>query len=145
MAANGGQRTVTILIYLNDVPRGGATHFPSINRSIQPQKGMALVFFPATTDGILDPLALHEAQPALDPKYVAQIWIRQGNHHALVEEASKRLNPILGPPLKVEELTPPTTTATAADQQNQNDRFRKKKHWWEKKVGKSAPSVSVRI
>ena len=46
-AANGGQRTVTVLVYLNDVPRGGATAFPSLNIEVQPRRGMALVFFPS--------------------------------------------------------------------------------------------------
>ena len=33
-AANGGQRTVTVLVYLNDVPRGGSTRFPALNSLI---------------------------------------------------------------------------------------------------------------
>ncbi|KAL3894301.1 MAG: hypothetical protein SGARI_007789, partial [Bacillariaceae sp.] len=78
-ASNGGQRTVTVLIYLNDVARGGETSFPTLRLQVKPVQGMALVFFPATMDGALDPRALHAALPAVDPKYVSQIWIRQGN------------------------------------------------------------------
>jgi prolyl 4-hydroxylase len=78
-ASNGGQRTVTVLIYLNDVERGGQTFFPSLQLQVQPVQGMALIFFPATVDGVLDPRALHAALPAIDPKFVSQIWIRQGN------------------------------------------------------------------
>ncbi len=99
-AANGGQRTVTVLVYLNDVHQGGATAFPNINLQIQPIQGMALVFFPATVHGILDRQALHAALPALDTKYVSQIWIRQGSYFG---QASKRLSQLMGLPLVANE------------------------------------------
>lgn len=50
---------MTVLVYLNDVAQGGATSFPNLNLQIQPKQGMALVFFPATLDGLLDRRALH--------------------------------------------------------------------------------------
>lgn len=104
-ASNGGQRTITVLVYLNDVIHGGATSFPNLNLQIQPRQGMALVFFPATVDGVLDRQALHAALPALDTKYVSQIWIRQGMY---LGQASKRLSQLMGPPLTM----PTTTTST---------------------------------
>jgi len=45
-AANGGQRLVTLLIYINDVPRGGKTLFNELNLYSKPQKGSALLFLP---------------------------------------------------------------------------------------------------
>lgn len=87
-AANGGQRTITVLTYLNDVPRGGATSFPNLNIQVQPRRGMAVVFFPSTLDGLLDKMALHAAMPAVDVKYVSQVWIRQTNYEG---RPSKRL------------------------------------------------------
>mmetsp|Transcript_6760 Transcript_6760/g.15405 ORF Transcript_6760/g.15405 Transcript_6760/m.15405 type:complete len:636 (-) Transcript_6760:316-2223(-) len=87
-AANGGQRTATVLVYLNDVPRGGSTAFPNLNLQVQPRRGMALVFFPSTLDGLLDKMALHAALPAVDVKYVSQVWIRQTNYAG---QPSKRL------------------------------------------------------
>jgi len=87
-ASNGGQRTVTVLVYLNDVERGGHTSFPALNLDVKPQKGMALIFFPATVDGLLDKKAMHAAQPAIDTKYVSQVWIRQGNYDGV---PSKRM------------------------------------------------------
>jgi prolyl 4-hydroxylase len=79
-AANGGQRVVTVLVYLNDCVEGGQTQFPVLNLQVLPRKGTALVFFPATIDGYLDQMALHAALPAIDTtKYVSQVWIRQGN------------------------------------------------------------------
>lgn len=87
-ASNGGQRTVTVLTYLNDVERGGHTAFPNLNLEVQPKKGMALIFFPATVDGLLDKNALHAAMPAIDTKYVSQVWIRQGRYEGV---PSKRI------------------------------------------------------
>jgi prolyl 4-hydroxylase len=87
-AANGGQRTVTVLVYLNDVLRGGETSFPTLNIDVQPKKGTALVFFPSTIDGLLDQNTLHAAKPAIDTKYVSQVWIRQGYYDGI---PSKRI------------------------------------------------------
>eukprot|EP00934_Nitzschia_sp_Nitz4_P007762 Nitzschia sp. Nitz4//scaffold36_size144017//35697//37012//NITZ4_003073-RA/size144017-snap-gene-0.206-mRNA-1//-1//CDS//3329549417//7752//frame0 len=96
-ASNGGQRVITVLVYLNDVPEGGATSFPVLNLQVQPKKGSALVFFPATVDGFLDRNALHAACPAVEPhtKYVSQVWIRQS---AYTGQPSKRLSHTLGAP-----------------------------------------------
>ncbi|KAG7344019.1 procollagen-proline dioxygenase [Nitzschia inconspicua] len=94
-AANGGQRVVTVLVYLNDCEQGGQTEFPAMNLQVSPRKGTALVFFPATVDGYLDKMALHAALPAIDTKYVSQVWIRQGNYYG---QPSKRLPNTLGVP-----------------------------------------------
>lgn len=91
-AANGGQRVVTVLIYLNDVEKGGQTNFPMLDIKVQPKMGKALVFFPSTVDGYLDKKALHAALPAVDVKFVSQIWIRQGDYEGF---PSKRLNQIM--------------------------------------------------
>lgn len=104
-AANGGQRVATVLVYLNDVPYGGATSFPALNLQVQPRRGMALVFFPATVDGLLDRNALHAALPAMEPytKYVSQVWIRQGNYTG---QPSKRLSQTLGIPFNQNVIPP---------------------------------------
>ena len=94
-ASNGGQRTVTVLVYLNDVYQGGATSFPALGLQVQPRQGTAVVFFPATVDGLLDKMALHAALPAIDTKYVSQVWIRQGEY---VGHPSKRLAQTMGVP-----------------------------------------------
>ena len=82
-------------MYLNDVQHGGATRFPALNLEVQPRQGMALVFFPATVDGCLDKMALHAAMPAIDTKFVSQVWIRQSNYNG---QPSKRLTQTMGPP-----------------------------------------------
>ena len=71
-----GQRIGTVLIYLNDVPNGGATFFNNINVRVQPKQGMAIVFFPAKMDNTIDSNALHTAETASDLKWVSQVWLR---------------------------------------------------------------------
>ena len=74
----GGQRVCTCLIYLNDATAGGHTRFNRLGFEVAPRKGCAVIFFPGFADtGELDPRVLHEARPAVDTKYVCQIWIRE--------------------------------------------------------------------
>ena len=80
--SNGGQRVCTVLLYLNDVAHGGATAFPRLDVRVQPCKGRAIVFFPGTLDGELDMAALHAALPAVDTKFVSQVWVRQRPYDA---------------------------------------------------------------
>jgi len=75
--ANGGQRVATVLCYLNDVSEGGATAFRRVNFEVKPKKGNALIFFPGFMNGELDMDALHAGTPAIDTKWVSQVWIRQ--------------------------------------------------------------------
>ncbi len=73
----GGQRIATVLIYLNDCAEGGHTSFPTVGLSVKPKKGTALVFFPCKADGTPDTRTLHAALPAVDEKWVSQVWVRQ--------------------------------------------------------------------
>jgi hypothetical protein len=108
--ASGGQRIATLLVYLTGLEDsdGGATLFRDLGRPaeeggpqylrVQPQKGSALLFFPAA-GGIphapLDFRTLHcgeaVAKDASQDKWIAQLWLRQkaytptappGNTHA---------------------------------------------------------------
>ena len=74
--AQGGQRVATVLCYLNDVALGGATAFPKLGISVRPKRGRCLLFFPGHLDGRMDEQTLHEAQPAVDTKWVTQVWVR---------------------------------------------------------------------
>jgi hypothetical protein len=49
----GYQRRATLLLYLNDVPEGGATKFDIIDIGVQPVKGDALLFFPSFQVGVI--------------------------------------------------------------------------------------------
>lgn len=82
-----------MLVYLNDCFSGGQTQFPALNLEVSPRRGTALVFYPASVDGYLDKRALHAALPAVDVKFVSQVWIRQTSYNGL---PSKRLRTTLG-------------------------------------------------
>lgn len=71
-----GQRIATVLIYLNDVSKGGATFFNELDFRVQPKKGSCVIFFPAKFDGTPDPKHLHTAENAEDIKWVSQVWVR---------------------------------------------------------------------
>lgn len=79
---NRFQRQATLLVYLNSVQSGGATHFGRLNVSIQPEIGKALLFFPAFSDGTPDPRTIHTAQSPETVKWVTQVWIAGGNPRA---------------------------------------------------------------
>ena len=60
-------RYFTVLCYLNDDFEGGLTSFPTLNFSVVPQKGKAIIF-PATY--------LHRADPVLaGTKYILVSWL----------------------------------------------------------------------
>ncbi|MGJ8620691.1 MAG: 2OG-Fe(II) oxygenase [Methylophilaceae bacterium] len=76
--AKGGQRIITVIMYLNNAIAGGATIFPEINLSVYPKKGSALYFSYCSTDGAVDPLTLHGGEPVREgEKWIATKWIRQ--------------------------------------------------------------------
>mmetsp|Transcript_764 Transcript_764/g.1606 ORF Transcript_764/g.1606 Transcript_764/m.1606 type:complete len:386 (-) Transcript_764:1208-2365(-) len=96
-ANRGGQTLATLLVYLNDVEKGGLTRFGKLSSSvaighsdtdpmnsdadnklvIQPKRGDALLFFPADRNGQFDPRTEHEGMPAIDEKWIARIWKHQ--------------------------------------------------------------------
>ena len=81
MDGQGGQRLVTCLVYLNSVEKGGATHFPSLNKSMQPEAGKLLIFWNVYegTDR-LHPDSLHAGQPVeVGEKWAFNLWFRAGD------------------------------------------------------------------
>lgn len=81
--SHGGQRIITIIMYLNDVAAGGATIFPEINLNIYPKKGSALYFSYFSTSGKVDPLTLHGGAPVIEgEKWIATKWLRQDAYTA---------------------------------------------------------------
>lgn len=73
----GGQRVATLVMYLNQPERGGATTFPDVKFEVAPIKGNAVFFsydrpHPMTR-------SLHGGAPVLDgEKWVATKWLREG-------------------------------------------------------------------
>lgn len=90
----GGQRTATVLMYLNDPEEGGETVFPSAGpagskcrcggkesrgMSVQAKKGRAVVFWALTPEGKEDSKSLHGSCDVVKgSKWSATKWIRTG-------------------------------------------------------------------
>lgn len=81
-----GQRTRTLLVYLNDGFEGGATEFPRLEVAYKPPRGCAMVFDSVKPDGSVDPMTLHAgAPPTSGQKWVISKWFR-----------TKALRPVAG-------------------------------------------------
>ena len=78
--AKKGQRSATVLVYLNDVDNGsGKTSFPKVGIEVSPQRGKALYFRNTTSDGSIDPRSLHAGLAVQGEgvvKWALNIWIR---------------------------------------------------------------------
>jgi prolyl 4-hydroxylase len=70
-------RLVTLQVFLNDVRRGGETNFtaPGVELSVRPQKGMAVLHFPGSTDFKADPRTLHEGATVISTKWILVTWL----------------------------------------------------------------------
>ena len=76
--ARGGQRTWTVMIYLNAVERGGETCFKRLGRCFTPAPGLALAWNNLQADGKPNPFTLHEAMPVEQGcKWVITKWFRE--------------------------------------------------------------------
>ena len=81
---NGGQRVVTMIIYLNDDFTGGATYFPNLNKTFIPTKYNALLFYSLEKNGNkCHPLSLHAGMPVeTGQKYIANVWLREREYNS---------------------------------------------------------------
>jgi prolyl 4-hydroxylase len=78
MKAQGGQRTWTAMIYLNDVEEGGATWFPLAGLRVKPKKGLMLIWNNMSPDGSPNQNTLHEGMAVQQgTKYVITKWFRE--------------------------------------------------------------------
>ena len=74
----GGQRIATLVVYLNNVPAGGATAFTRLGLEIAPVKGNAIFFVYRRADGTMDENTLHAGLPvARGEKWIASKWLRE--------------------------------------------------------------------
>jgi prolyl 4-hydroxylase len=73
-----GQRTWTVMIYLNQVEAGGATRFKAIDKIVQPEAGKLLGWSNLRPDGTPNPSTLHHAMKVrAGVKYVITKWFRE--------------------------------------------------------------------
>ena len=72
----GGQRVATLIMYLNQPEKGGATDFPDLGLRVEPRRGQAVFFNYALPD--LASRTLHGGAPVLaGEKWIATKWLRQ--------------------------------------------------------------------
>jgi prolyl 4-hydroxylase len=73
-----GQRTWTVMIYLNEPEAGGATRFKAINKTVQPETGKLLAWDNRRPDGSVNPSTLHHGMKVrAGTKYVVTKWYRE--------------------------------------------------------------------
>jgi len=74
----GGQRTWTAMIYLNEPEGGGATGFSYLDLAVEPKLGRILIWNNMAVDGSPNPWTQHEGQPvAKGVKYIVTKWYRE--------------------------------------------------------------------
>lgn len=76
--ANGGQRTWTAMLYLNEPEEGGATRFKLIGKTVQPETGKLILWNNLLADGPPNPATLHHGMKVRrGTKYVLTQWFRE--------------------------------------------------------------------
>ncbi len=76
---NGGQRILTVLMYLSTPLAGGHTLFPEVGLSVVPRAGLCCLFANTDPHGREDPLSRHGGAPVeAGEKWIATVWIRAG-------------------------------------------------------------------
>jgi prolyl 4-hydroxylase len=76
--AEAGQRTWTVMIYLNQPAAGGATRFKKLDKIIQPEAGKLLVWCNLDRGGRVNPATLHAGMKVRSGmKYVVTKWYRE--------------------------------------------------------------------
>lgn len=76
--SNGGQRTWTAMVYLNEPEEGGGTRFKLIGKTMQPQTGKLLTWNNLNSDGQPNPATLHHGMKVRSGvKYIITKWFRE--------------------------------------------------------------------
>jgi prolyl 4-hydroxylase len=74
-----GNRTHTLMIYLNEGYKGGGTHFPTLQKTVEPKTGKAL-WWHNLKDGKVQDQYLHEGVTVEEgKKYVVTSWWRENS------------------------------------------------------------------
>ena len=73
-----GNRTWTVMIYLNEPTAGGATRFKAADKIVQPETGKLLAWNNRRPDASLNPATLHQGMKVRSGvKYVITKWFRE--------------------------------------------------------------------
>ncbi len=73
-----GNRTWTVMIYLNEPDAGGATRFKAIDKTIQPETGKLVAWNNRRPDRSLNPVTIHHGMKVrAGVKYVITKWYRE--------------------------------------------------------------------
>jgi prolyl 4-hydroxylase len=73
-----GNRTWTVMIYLNEPEAGGATRFKTIDKIVQPETGKLLCWNNLRPDGSPNPSTIHQGMKVrAGTKYVITKWFRE--------------------------------------------------------------------
>ncbi|MBK9432532.1 MAG: 2OG-Fe(II) oxygenase [Sphingomonadales bacterium] len=76
----GGQRTWTAMIFLDEPADGGTTEFPHVQIGVRPQAGTMAIWNNMKPDGTLNYKSLHTGTPVKGGiKHVITKWYRQNN------------------------------------------------------------------
>lgn len=73
-----GNRTWTVMVYLNEPDAGGATRFKAIDKTVQPEVGKLLAWSNLRANGTPNPSTLHHGMKVRSgTKYVITKWFRE--------------------------------------------------------------------
>ncbi len=76
--AVAGQRTWTVMIYLNEPEAGGATRFKAIDKTVQPEQGKLLAWNNRNPDGSVNANTIHHGMKVRSGvKYIVTKWFRE--------------------------------------------------------------------
>lgn len=84
---SSGNRTHTLMLYLNDVESGGETSFPLLDTMIKPTQGTAVMWNNLKKDGTFETDALHSGTEVLKgTKYIITSWWRENDWNAAEDQ-----------------------------------------------------------
>lgn len=73
-----GNRTWTVMVYLNEPEAGGATRFKAIDKTVQPETGKLVAWNNRRPDQSLNPATIHHGMKVrAGVKYVITKWFRE--------------------------------------------------------------------
>ncbi|MCW2349776.1 prolyl 4-hydroxylase [Sphingobium sp. B12D2B] len=73
-----GNRTWTLMVYLNQPAAGGATRFTQVDKMIQPETGKLVAWNNRLPDGTMNPATIHHGMKVRSGvKYIITKWYRE--------------------------------------------------------------------